>query len=152
MRSTLAVAVALLAVALPVASSAQVSVSDAWVRSTVPGQQVSGAFMKLVASSDVSLVAAASPVAGRVEIHESSMHGGVMQMREVRNIVLSAGRTVELKPGGYHIMLMAMKQPLKAGDSVPITLTFEDGAGRRTTVDVKADVRPLSAAPGKHAH
>ena len=108
--------------------------------------------MKLVASSDASLVAAASPVAGRVEIHESSMHGGVMQMREVRNITLSAGRTVELKPGGYHIMLMAMKRQLNAGDSVPITLTFEDGAGRRTTVDVKADVRPLSAAPGKHVH
>ena len=152
MRPTLAVAVALLAVALPVASLAQVSVSDAWVRSTVPGQQVSGAFMKLVASSDASLVAAASPVAGRVEIHESSMHGGVMQMREVRSLVLSAGRTVELKPGGYHIMLLAVKQPLNAGDSVPITLTFEDKAGKRTTVDVKADVRALSTAPGKHAH
>jgi len=147
-----AVAAALLAFALPVTSFAQVSVSDAWVRSTVPGQQVTGAFMKLAASSDASLVGAASPVAGRVEIHESSMHGGVMQMREVRHILLSAGKSVELKPGGYHVMLMAMKQQLNAGDSVPITLTFEDKAGKRTSVDVQAAVRSLSGTATKHSH
>jgi periplasmic copper chaperone A len=130
---------------------AQVKVEDAWVRGTVQDQRTTGAFMQLTSASDTSLVGVASPIAGFVEIHESSMHGGVMRMRAVPRVPLVANKTVELKPGGYHVMLMSLKQPLKVGETVPITLTFEDKAGQRTTVEVKAIVRALST-PAKHTH
>jgi periplasmic copper chaperone A len=143
-------AVTLLAVSA--LASAQVKVEDAWVRGTVQDQRTTGAFMRLTSPSDTSLVGIASPVAGVVEIHESSMHGGVMTMRAVPRLLLVANKTVELKPGGYHVMLMSLKQPLKAGETVPITLTFEDKAGKRTSVDVNAAVRALATPPAKHSH
>ena len=101
---------------------AQVAVADPWVRATVPQQQASGAFMKLTAERGARLVEARSPVAGVVEIHEMAMEGNVMRMRAVPGIDLPAGRAVELRPGGYHVMLMSLKQTLNAGDTVPITL------------------------------
>jgi copper(I)-binding protein len=147
--STLA---ALVLLALSASAVAQVKVDDAWVRATVPDQRTTGAFMRLTSASDTVLVEAASPIAGLVEIHESSMHGGVMRMRAVPRVPLGAGKAIELKPGGYHVMLMSLKQPVNVGQTVPITLTFEDKAGKRTSVEVKATVRPLSTAPAKHAH
>ena len=121
----------------------QVSVSDAWVRGTVPGQQTTGAFMRLNSPADVTLTGAASPVAKIVEIHEMKLDGGVMKMNAVDRLLLPAGKTVELKPGGYHVMLMDLARPLKEGDIVPVTLAFEDKAGRKLTVEAKATVRAL---------
>jgi copper(I)-binding protein len=96
----------------------------------------------------------ASPAAAIVEIHEMKMDGGMMTMRAVDRIVLPAGKAVELKPGGYHVMLMDLAKPLKEGDSVPLKLTFEDKAGKKVTQDVNVPVRALtagSAAPAvKH--
>jgi len=136
-------------VALPAA--AQVTVTDPWVRGTVDGQRSTGAFMKVAATAETALVAASSPVARIVEIHEMKIEGGVMQMRAVDKLALPPGKPVELKPGGYHVMLMGLTQPIHAGDTVPITLTFEDKAGKRTSIDVKATVRPLTGgdATGK---
>lgn len=134
---------------------AQVAVVDPWVRATVPQQQASGAFMKLTAERGTRLVEARSPVAGVVELHEMAMEGNVMRMRAVPGIDLPAGRAVELRPGGYHVMLMSLKQTLTAGDTVPITLVFEDADRQRRTVEVKAPVRPLAtpaAAPAGGAH
>jgi hypothetical protein len=131
------------AAALP--AVAQVVVTDAWVRGTVAGQKATGAFMQLKSATDASLVGAASPVAGIVEVHEMKMEGGMMKMNAVDRLPLPAGKTVELKPGGYHVMLMDLKQPLKEGETVPVTLTFEDKAGKKQTVEVKAPVRPLAA-------
>ncbi len=136
---------------------AQVAVVDPWVRATVPQQQASGAFMKLTAERGARLVEARSPVAGVVEIHEMAMEGNVMRMRAVPGIDLPAGRAVELRPGGYHVMLMSLKQTLNAGDTVPITLVFEDADRQRRTVEVKAPVRPLATpagapAAGGHKH
>jgi copper(I)-binding protein len=143
-------AVALAAVAL--SAQAQVAVSDPWVRGTVAGQQATGAFMQLKASADATLVGAASPVAGVVEVHEMKMDGGVMRMSAIGRLALPAGKTVELKPGGYHVMLMDLKQPLKEGETVPVTLTFEDKAGKRQAVEVKVPVRALTApAPAMDA-
>jgi copper(I)-binding protein len=134
----------------PLAAFAQVSVMDAWVRGTVPGQKATGAFMQITSGSDTSLVAVSSPVAKVVEIHTMSQEGGVMKMRAVPAIPVPAGKPVELSPGGYHVMLMDLGQPLKEGDKVPLTLTFADKAGQKSTQDVTATVRPLASTPHKH--
>ena len=138
---------ATLGLALPAA--AQISVADPWVRGTVAGQKATGAFMQLKSANDASLVGAASPMAKIVEIHEMKMEGGVMKMSAVDKLALPAGKIVELKPGGYHVMLMDLTQPLKEGETVPLTLTVEDKAGKKTIVEVKAAVKPL--APGAPA-
>ena len=135
------------ALAAAPAALAQVAVTDAWVRGTVASQKATGAFMQLKSASDVSLVGASSPVAGIVEIHEMKMDAGVMRMSAIAALPLPAGKTVELKPGGYHVMLMALKAPLKEGDAVPVTLTFKDKDGRESAVVVNAPVKALTAAP-----
>ena len=149
MKSTLVAACLVLALA-PLAAFAQVSVKDAWVRGTVPGQKATGAFMQITSSGDTSLVAVASPVAKVVEIHTMTHEGGVMKMRAVDAIPDPAGKPVELSPGGYHVMLMDLGQPLKEGDKVPLTLTFADKAGKKSTQEVTATVRPLTSGHGKH--
>lgn len=145
-----------LCIALPLAMSpglafAQVAVTDPWVRATVPRQQASGAFMTLTAARAAKLLEARSPVAGVVEIHEMTMDGSVMRMRAIAALELPAGRAVELKPGGYHVMLMSLERTLNVGDTVPITLVVETD-GRRETVEVKATVRPLAARSAEPAH
>ena len=142
------VAAALLLAVAPSVASAQVTVTDPWVRGTVAGQRATGAFMKLTPAADLKLVTAASPVAKIVEIHEMAMEGNVMKMRALpAGLDLPAGKVVELKPGGYHVMLMELRQPLKEGEAVPVTLNFEDKAGRKQSVEVKAAVKALTAAP-----
>ncbi len=131
-------------VAMAQVAAAQVVVTDPWVRGTVAGQTATGAFMQLRAATDATLVSAASPVASIVEIHEMKMDGGMMKMNAVDRLPLPAGKAVDLKPGSYHVMLMGLAGPLRAGDIVPLTLTFEDKAGRKTAVEVKAPVKPLT--------
>lgn len=132
-------------------AQAQVTVKDAWVRATVPQQKATGAFMQLTSTADTRLVSVSSPLTPMAEVHEMALDNNVMRMRQVTGIDLPAGRTVELKPGGYHVMLMDLKQQVKAGESVPLTLVFENKAGQRETVQVTAPVRPLhAAAPGSH--
>ncbi|MGE0312406.1 MAG: copper chaperone PCu(A)C [Lautropia sp.] len=126
----------------------QVGVEDAWVRATVAQQRASGAFMKLTAPASMKLVGARSPAAGIVEIHEMAMSGDMMKMRAVKAIELPAGKAVSLEPGGYHVMLIDLKKQIAAGDPVPITLVFEDAAGKQTTQDVTATARPLNAKAG----
>ena len=142
-RRPLSLFAAALAAALALPAAAQIAVADAWVRGTVAGQKATGAFMHLTSLADMTLVAAASPMAKVVEIHEMKQEGGVMKMNAVDRVALPAGKTVELKPGGFHVMLMDLAQPLKEGETVPLTLTFEDKAGKRQTVAVQAPVRAL---------
>jgi periplasmic copper chaperone A len=129
----------------PALAAAQVEVIDAWVRGTVAGQQVTGAFMQLTSPSDSALVDVASPAAKFAEIHEMKKDGDVMKMKAVDKLPLPAGKRVQLSPGGYHVMLFQLKRALKAGDVVPLTLTFEDKAGRKSTVEVKAAVKALTS-------
>lgn len=130
-----------------------VSVSDAWVRGTVAGQMATGAFMELKASENAALLSASSPVAGVVEVHEMTMDKGVMKMRAMPRLELPAGKSVALKPGSYHIMLMDLKQPLKKGDSVPLTLKVEGRDKKLSTLEVKAEVRDLTTPPMmEHKH
>jgi copper(I)-binding protein len=135
-------ALAMFVASLP-AEAGNITVTGAWARATMPGQKVSGAYMQIQSDTDARLVAASSLVVPRVEVHQMKMDGDVMRMREVKAIDLPGGKTVSLVPGGYHIMLMNLKQPIKAGDSIPLTLTIESG-GKRQSLEVKATAR----APG----
>lgn len=152
--SRLAAAAALtLACASP--AWAQVTVKEPWVRATVAQQKATGAFMQLTSATDARLVQASSPVAGLVEVHEMAMVDNVMKMRAVDTVPLPAGKAVSLRPGGYHVMLLNLKQQLKAGDSVPLTLVVEGAGGKREEVQVTATVRPLNASDskmGEHKH
>ncbi len=122
---------------------AAVTATDAWVRGTVPAQQSTGAFVTLKSSESVKVIKVQSPAAKSVGIHATESHGGVMQMHAVDSLALPAGKAVELKPGGYHVMLEGLARPLVAGDKVPLTFTIEDPRGKRTQVEVQAEVRPL---------
>jgi len=128
------------ALATQAAWAANISVSDAWARATMPGQKVSGAYMKIQSDADARLVSASSAAVPRVEVHEMKMDGDVMRMREVQAIDLPKGKTVSLEPGGYHIMLMNLPKPIAAGEVIPLTLTIESG-GKRQAVEVKAEAR-----------
>lgn len=123
------------------AAQAQVKVDDPWVRATVAPQKATGAFMQLTSAKSVKVVAASSPVAAVVEIHEMKMDGDNMKMRAVDALPLPAGQAVALKPGSYHVMLMGLKAPIKAGETVPLTLTVEGEDKQRTTVEIKAEAR-----------
>lgn len=129
-----------------------VKVDEPWVRGTVAQQKATGAFMRLTPDKNSRLVAVSSPVAGVVEIHEMAMEKDVMKMRAVAGLELAAGRTTELKPGGYHVMLMDLKQQVKAGDVVPMTLVFEDETKKRFTQDISAPATALGGgqAPMQH--
>ena len=124
-----------------------VNVSDAWVRGTVAGQTATGAFMELKAGENATLLGVTSPLAGTVEVHEMSMDKGVMKMRAISKLDLPAGKTVAFKPGSYHIMLKELKRPLKKGELVPLTLKIEGRDKKLSTLEVKAEVRDLSAMP-----
>lgn len=131
---------------------AQVNVKDAWVRATVAQQKATGAFMMLESKQEAKLVAAQSPVAGVVEVHEMAMDGGVMKMRPIPFLALPAGKAVELKPGGYHVMLMDLKAQVKDGDMVPVTLVVEGKDGKRQNIEVKAPARVMAQPAMKHEH
>lgn len=130
-----------------------VQIQEPWVRATV-STTGTGAFMRLTATADTRLVDVRSPFAGVAEIHEMSMQGDVMKMRAVDQLPLPAGKAVELKPGGYHVMLMDLKAPVKVGDRVPLTLVFQNATGKRETLDVELPVRGLHtpAAGGALQH
>ena len=131
-------------------ASAQTTVKDAWVRGTVAQQKATGAFMKLTSAQGGTLISVASPAAGVVEIHEMAMEGDVMKMRAVQGVDLPAGKAVELKPGGYHVMLMDLKQQAKVGSSLALTLIIEGKDGQRETLVVNAPVKALDTSVHKH--
>lgn len=134
----------LLMAALP--ALAQVTVGEPWVRATVAAQKTTGAFMTLTSTQNVKLVGVSSPAAGIVEVHEMKMDNDMMRMRQIPALELPAGKAVKLAPGGYHLMLLDLKQPLKDGDKVALTLEIEDAQKVRSKVVVDAPVKPLNAA------
>jgi copper(I)-binding protein len=138
----------LLLAALP--ALAQVTVGEPWVRATVAQQKATGAFMTLTSAQGARLIAASSPAAGAVEVHEMKMVDDVMRMRQITALELPAGKPVALSPGGYHLMLLELKQPLKDGDKVALTLEIEDAQKVRSKVLVEAPVKPLNAAAMRH--
>lgn len=148
---------AILALSCSALYAQTVDVKDAWARATVPGQKATGAFMKLTAKDGAKLVAVSTPAAGVAEVHEMKMDGDVMKMRAVQGgLDLPAGKAVELKPGGYHIMLMDLKAPLPKDSTVPVTLVFKDAKGAESKQELNVPV--TTAAPmgammhGEHQH
>ncbi len=145
-------AIALFCSQIMAQTASDVKIEGAWVRTAVEGQSGTGGFMKLTAPAAMKLVAISSPVAKIGEVHEMKMEGSVMKMAEVKGgLELPAGKALELKPGGYHIMLLDLKQSLKAGAQVPLTLSFANAKGEVSKVEIKAPVavRAPGSEPGK---
>ena len=152
-RITLLAAAGLLSTVALAQSQVQPSVNvvDPWIRATVPAQKATGAFMQLKAAKAARLLAASSPAAGRVEIHQMEMQGQTMRMHAVDGIDLPAGQAVNLASGGYHIMLLDLKRQLKEGEQVPMTLTVQGADGKRDSVNLTVPVKPLAySAQGGH--
>ena len=132
------------------APAAPVAVQGAWARAVMPGQGSSAAYMTLVAREPLTLTGAASPAADIVEIHEMRMEGDVMKMRAADTLALPVGRPVELKPGGFHLMLMDLKNPFRADTRVPLTLQFRDAAGQPRVLELSLPVTQGAPMRGKH--
>jgi hypothetical protein len=126
-----------------------ITIGHPYARATAAGQPTGGGYMKLVNGAGADrLVSVSADVSKAVELHMMKMEGDVMQMRQVDAIDLAAGQTVELKPGGYHVMFIGLKAPLKAGDKFPLKLKFEKAGEVEVTVNVEA---PAAAMDGmKH--
>ena len=134
-------------------AGAQTQVSDPWIRGTVAQQRATGAFMTITSATGARLVGAASPVAAVVEIHEMAMDGQVMRMRALKDgLDLPSGKSVELKPGGYHVMLMDLKQPLLAGQKIPLTLNLVSRDGKPEVLQLEVPVKALSTPAKGHHH
>lgn len=128
--------------------------NNAWVRATPPNAKVAGGFVDIrnTGKSADRLISAQSAVAERVEIHEMKMAGDVMQMRQLTDgLVIPAGQSVTLKPGSYHLMLIAPKQAIAEGQKVSITLVFEK-AGKRTLEFTAAKQPPMAGSDAAHKH
>ncbi|GAP38704.1 copper chaperone PCu(A)C [Piscinibacter sakaiensis] len=139
---------------------APVEVREPWARATVAGQGAAGVYAQLTAGAGARLVGGRSPLAAAVEVHEMRMEGSVMRMRELADgLPLPPAEPVTLAPGGLHLMLTGLKQPLAAGSVLPLTLQFVDADGRRSERTLEVPVRAADAAPagagaagGGHAH
>lgn len=130
-----------------VAALAQVKVEGAWARPTVKGQQGGGGFLAITSRVADRLVGGSTPAATRLELHAMSMQGDVMQMRQLDAIDLPAGRKVELKPGGLHVMFIGIKQPLAVGSKMPVILRLEKAG------EVKVEFAVMSQPPpAEHKH
>jgi len=127
-------------------AQAQVEITDAWVRATGQGQKATGAFMNLTAKKATRLVGIKTDAAAVAEVHEMTMDKDVMRMRPIPVLDLPAGQTVSLKPGGYHVMLMNLKEPLPVDSHVQLTLLFEDAAGVKSQQDLH--LMTTAKAPG----
>lgn len=145
MKSCLFAVIAALVFAVAACSPANVpkgvKVADAWSMATPAGASVAAGYMRITNGDGEArrLVSGSTAVAERVEIHTMSMDGGVMRMRPLPDgLAIAAGETVELKPGGLHLMLVGLKRPLVQGESVPLTLLFDGGLAVETTLAVRA--------------
>lgn len=152
-RNILALAIAVVTLGFGFSANAQeakvgsIKIENAYTRSTVPGQQVAGGFMKIENKGAADqLVSASSPVAGEVQLHEMAMDGNVMKMRQVKDITVPAGGAVELKPGGLHLMFMNIKAPLAAGETVPVKLKF----AKAGELEVKMPVNAMGTQGAGH--
>lgn len=139
-RASFAAAVLAAALAVPAfAQQAPIKVTDAWARATPPGAKTGAAYFTVTdgGSAPDRLVSASTPAAGKAQLHNTISDNGVMKMRPVDGIDVKPGAPLTLKPGGYHLMLMQLKQPLKEGDHFPLTLTFAKAGKVETEVKVE---------------
>jgi periplasmic copper chaperone A len=138
---TCALACFWLAASSAAVAAEQVTVGNAWARATAPGQEVGAAYMDIKSATDATLTKVESPAADAVEIHMMSMKNGVMEMRMLETMPLPAGKVIKLEPGGFHLMLIDLKKPLKAGEDVAFTLHLRDAKGGARELKVTAPVK-----------
>jgi periplasmic copper chaperone A len=142
--SIAAAAFAALAIATPLQAeeikAGDLVISQAWSRATPKGAKVGGGFLTIEnkGTAPDRLIGGSADVAGSVQVHEMSMDSGVMKMRPMENgLAIEPGKTVKLAPGGFHLMIMGLKAPLKQGDKVPVTLEFEKAGKVTVSLDVQ---------------
>ena len=139
------------ALAAPLAVAQSVKAANVWARATAPGQNTASVYFDLTSDRDAALVAAASSAAARAELHAMVLDGGIMRMRPLARVDLPGGQTVRFTPNGMHLMLVDLKQPLKAGDNLPLVLSIQSSGSSRTTLKLKAQVRALDGSePHQH--
>ena len=133
------------------AGESALRIDDPYVRLVPSGTTTTGAFMTIhnASSAERKLVKATSPISDKVQLHTHMNENGVMKMRPVTHIVVPAHGKAELKPGSYHVMLIDLKAPLKEGEAVPLTLSFDDGSTQRVDAPVR---KPHDGAPTGHGH
>jgi len=143
-----------IATAPAVAQPKAIEVTNAWARATVPAQKTAGVYLDIRSRTAARLVGAASLHANTAEVHQTVHEGGVMKMLPVKTIELPPGQTVRLAPGGYHIMLTGLKNQLRRGDSMPLTLTVQRADGTVLEIPIKVEVREPTAggATAPHRH
>lgn len=144
-----------LAFASVAAAPQTLTVDQAWVRATPPNAAVAGGFLRVAnaGAADEVLLAASTEAAERVEIHEMKMRGEVMEMRQLTGgLDIPAGKTVELKPGGYHLMLIKPKRPLAEGQTVTLTLRFRNAGERNVTFMVHKQMPMADHDMSQHKH
>jgi periplasmic copper chaperone A len=129
------------------AQTAPVTVEGAWVRPSVQGQATTGAYLTITAREPMVLIGASTPVAAVTEVHELKMDGDVMRMRAVDGLPVAPGKPLELKPGGYHLMLQQLKLPLQPQTRIPLTLRFRNATGAVSEVQVSAPVAVARPSP-----
>jgi copper(I)-binding protein len=136
-------------------NTAGIVTSGGWIRATAPGQDQAGADLSITSKQSATLVGASSPACRAVQLHTMTMEGGMMRMRQVKKIELPAGKQVNLRKSGYHLMMIGLKAPLKEGETVPLTLSIKVGKQRVVKIRSKAEVKSLTAteAPSNdHEH
>lgn len=129
-----------------------VKVSGAWTRATAPGQDGAALQFSITSKKEAQLVAISSPVAGAVEIHSMTHDNGVMKMHAIESLPLPADKAVDLGASGVHVMLLNLKRPLKADESIPFTVTVQFANKHKAKVKAKAEVKPLTASHDEHEH
>jgi copper(I)-binding protein len=132
------------------AANLEVTVNDAWGKATAPGQDNGTIQFSIVSKKEAKLVSISSPVAGKVEIHSMVHEDGMMKMRPVEFIALPSEKWIDLRKTGNHVMLLNLKQPLKVGDNIPLSLTIEYPDKHRTTVEAKAAIKPQGSSQDMH--
>lgn len=138
-----------------VAHAEEISIDSVWLRATAPGQDSAGVDMTITSKRAATLFGVSSPVAKAVELHAMTNEHGMMRMHEVRSIALPAGKRVNLRVSGYHLMLNGLVTPLKAGDHVPLTLSIKVANDPLLQVETRVEVQPLTAqqpVERQHAH
>ena len=131
---------------------AEITIVEPWARTTAPGQKVAAGYARIMSDKDVTLVAGHSNFADKVEFHEMLMEDGMMKMRALKQIELKANTPIELKPGGLHLMLIGIKNRVKVGDTIPLTLVFEDGQPKQESVSVIFNGRAITSHDMEHTH
>ncbi|HEX4917663.1 MAG TPA: copper chaperone PCu(A)C [Limnobacter sp.] len=129
-----------------------IAVTGAWVRPTVGEQDATGAYFTVNSEQPLTLVGVASPAAEVVEVHEMRMDGDVMRMRKADRLAVIPGEALELKPGGYHVMLMALTAPVETGQEIELSLQFEKPDGSTLEMPVKAVAAATASASGGKPH